>query len=190
MSKLDILVVDDELALLDLIQSHLEHADYQVETRGNGADAIALIEERYFDVVISDFFMPGNLDGVDVLEATKSKWPQSEFILITGNPSVDNAVEVMKKGALDYLQKPIDFEELQLKLQHIEYMKWLVEDSKNIHEAINVSEQNAAQTIRNLERLYLNIRTVCTKTSEFLANEKLDPYDRIEKAKESLKAIL
>jgi DNA-binding NtrC family response regulator len=113
MSDLKILVVDDDPTSRLLLERRLEAAEYEIESVQNGAEAYALISKHHFDVVLTDLKMPGDIDGMAVLEATKAKNSRSEVILVTAHASVDNAVEAMRKGAADYLQKPINFDELR-----------------------------------------------------------------------------
>jgi len=76
---------------------------------------------------------------------------RTEVILITAFASVENAVEAMRKGAADYLQKPINHDELMLRLEKISSMNALIKNAGDLREAMDVTEQNAAATIQNLE---------------------------------------
>ena len=88
---------------------------HEVEEAGNGNAAIEKLHEGYFDVVISDLKMGGS-DGLDVLRTAKSLHPTSSFILMTAFGSVNTAVEAMKHGAFDYVQKPFEVEEMEVKV--------------------------------------------------------------------------
>lgn len=109
--KTNILVVDDEevvrLAHLRVLASN----DCAVETAVSGADALRTLEGRAFDVVLLDLRMPG-MDGLEVLKTIKTRWPQCEVVVVTGYPSVETAKEAVRRGAYDYLAKPVDPDEI------------------------------------------------------------------------------
>ncbi|MEA2038527.1 MAG: response regulator [Thermodesulfobacteriota bacterium] len=151
MNNLKILVVDDDPATVSLLERRLKNAGYEIETADNGAEAVRLISKCHFDVVLTDLMMPGGLDGMGVLEAARQMSNRTEVILITAYASVDNAVEAMKKGATDYLQKPVNCDELLLRLEKISNLKTLIRDAGDLREAMDITEANAAQTIQNLE---------------------------------------
>jgi two-component system response regulator HydG len=106
MNRARILVVDDKENMLKLFTKILG-AEYEVTTAGDGSAALSLIAEREFDVVVTDLKMPG-AHGFTVLESVKARWPETEVVLMTAYATVQDAVEAMKQGAYDYLQKPFD----------------------------------------------------------------------------------
>ncbi len=111
MSGKQILVVDDEAIARDNVEYILKKGGYEVFTAANGQEAIALLENREVDLVLTDLRMKGP-DGMVVLGACKGLWPQTEVIVITGYASVDTAVEAIQKGAYHYLAKPVKKEEM------------------------------------------------------------------------------
>jgi DNA-binding NtrC family response regulator len=106
LEKTRILVVDDEevVRLCHLRTLSGEHCS--VEAAINGNDALQVMEQHPFDVVLLDLRMPG-LDGMSVLKTIKAKWPESEVIIITGYPAVETAKEAVTLGAYDFLAKPV-----------------------------------------------------------------------------------
>jgi two-component system, NtrC family, response regulator AtoC len=104
-----ILVADDHDALRRGLSIALGAAGHDVEEAGNGNAAIEKLHENYFDVVVSDLKMGGS-DGLDVLRTTKTLHPSSSVILMT-------AFEAMKHGAFDYVQKPFEIEEMEVKVE-------------------------------------------------------------------------
>jgi len=152
MNSLKILVVDDDPSTRLLLKKWLEKEDFDVETAVNGMEAVGLISGHYYDVVLTDLMMPGGVDGLGVLDAAReTHGGRTEVILITAFASVENAVVAMRKGAADYLQKPINHDELMLRLEKISSMKALIKNAGDLREAMDVTEQNAAATIQNLE---------------------------------------
>jgi Nif-specific regulatory protein len=111
-----ILVVDDHDALRRGLALALTGAGHDVDEAGNGNAAIEKLHEGYFDVVVSDLKMGGS-DGLDVLRTTKTLHPSASVILMTAFGSVSTAVEAMKHGAFDYVQKPFEIEEMEVKVE-------------------------------------------------------------------------
>jgi DNA-binding NtrC family response regulator len=108
-----ILLVDDKQSFCFMIKGYLEDAGYQVACAANGADALAELEQRPFDLILSDVVMPG-MDGLVFLHQVRSRQMQLPFVLVTAHGSVDRAVAAMKQGADDYLLKPLHRDELLL----------------------------------------------------------------------------
>lgn len=186
MNNLRILVVEDDPVTLNVIEKRLVKAGYEVETAESGVKAAELVVKSFFDVVVTDLMMPGGMDGIDLLEATKARWNETDVILITGHATVDNAVEAMKKGASDYLQKPVNFDELMLRLQRICTLKSLRKDASDLREAMDVTENTAAQTIHDLEILVSELRDSCTTAATILADQGLEVNERVRKTLEVL----
>lgn len=113
-----ILVIDDERRMCSVLKAALEEEGYEVEVAFNGDQGVEKFRYEGFDLVIVDLKMPGK-DGIAVLEDVKRFSPSTEVILMTAYATAQTAVEAMKKGAYDYLIKPLEMEELKLKLKHI-----------------------------------------------------------------------
>jgi Nif-specific regulatory protein len=111
-----ILIADDHDALRRGLARGLTEAGHEVEEASNGNAAIERLHDSYFDVVLSDLKMGGS-DGMDVLRTTKALHPTTAVILMTAFGSVNTAVEAMKIGAADYVQKPFEIEEMEVKIE-------------------------------------------------------------------------
>ena len=111
-----ILIADDHDALRRGLARALTEAGHDVEEAPTGNAAIERLHEGYFDVVLSDLKMGGS-DGLEVLRTTKSLHPSTSVILMTAFGSVTTAVEAMKSGAFDYVQKPFEIEEMEVKIE-------------------------------------------------------------------------
>jgi DNA-binding NtrC family response regulator len=107
-----ILVVDDELNICQSCAKVLKKMDYEVGYALNGYDALKMMEDTPFDIIITDLKM-SSLGGMEVLRRVKEAYPSTQVIVMTGYASVSSAVEVMKMGALDYLPKPFTPDELR-----------------------------------------------------------------------------
>jgi DNA-binding NtrC family response regulator len=111
-----ILVVDDDAAFRAVTSALLEDEGYGVTCAADGNEAIALLGERHFDLVLSDLVMT-EVSGLQVLETAKTLSPRTIVIMVTGFASVESAVEAIKRGAEDYLTKPCGNAELLLKVE-------------------------------------------------------------------------
>ena len=179
MQSLKILVVDDDPVTRTLLHKRLSKADYDVDVAENGVTAVAFIAENYYDVVLTDLMMPGGVDGIGVLESAKENNLKTEVILITAHATIDNAIVAMKKGAADYLQKPINFDELILRLQKIQNVKHLLKNANDLREAMDVTEQASVETIQKLELAVADLESRLTAIASILERDDLAPEERI-----------
>jgi DNA-binding NtrC family response regulator len=186
MQNLKILVVDDDPVTLTLLQKRLKKEDYEVETAIDGVSAIELINTNYYDVILTDLMMPGGVDGIGVLEAAKKINIKTEVILITAHGSVDNAIKAMKKGAADYLQKPVNLDEVLLRMEKIRSMKMLLKNANDLRDAMDITEKTSAETIQNLELALSEMEKLFTKVKTILAMEDVPAKERIALALEKL----
>ncbi len=116
--KYRIIVAEDEEITRKHIINTLRETGYEVTGAGSGVKALAEIESRSYDVLVTDIRMPG-MEGLDLLEHVKSVAPETEVLVITGYGSISSAVRAIKKGAFDYLPKPFDLNELVFKIGKI-----------------------------------------------------------------------
>jgi len=107
-----ILVIDDEPASCRTLKLHFEDRGFDVETAGDAEEGLTFIKSGPFDLVISDIRMPGR-DGLSLLEEVRQLMPELPFIMITAFQDLDSTVAAMRGGAVDYVPKPIDLEELE-----------------------------------------------------------------------------
>lgn len=112
----NIMIVDDEQDTVQLMSETLGLWGYHPVTAGDGEEALAKFKETPIDLVITDLKLP-KLDGVSLIDRIKSLNEQTEVIMCTGYPEVNTAVGAMKNGAYDYLVKPVDLNELKLKIE-------------------------------------------------------------------------
>jgi len=115
-----LLVVDDEQSMRDMLKIVLKRDGYDVQVAENGKRAIELLRRESFDLLLSDIQMP-DANGVDVLRVAKDVNRDMVVFMMTAFASTDSAVEAMRLGAVDYLTKPFNVDELRLKVrQHLE----------------------------------------------------------------------
>ncbi len=143
-----ILIADDHDALRRGLARALQEASHDVDEAPNGNAAIEKLHESYYDVVLSDLKMGGS-DGIEVLKTTKALHPTTAVILMTAFGSVSTAVEAMKVGAFDYVQKPFEIEEMELKIEkalelrrmrhELDYLRHTQQDIYNFEHIIGSS---------------------------------------------------
>ena len=182
MKTMSILVADDDPVIRKLFDSRLRKEGYEVTVASDGAEAARLLDRQHFDVVITDLVMPGGIGGIELLNIAKEKDLNIEVIVITAHSSVDTAVDAMKKGAVDYLEKPVNFDELFLRLEKIWEVKSLLKNAGDLREAMDVTETSAAQTIQDLEMLNSNLLGKLDRIEAILRSGRLDEARRIAQA--------
>ena len=130
--KTRVMIVDDEQEFVDSLAERLTIRDYDVQTANSGAEAIETLKHYNMDVVILDVLMPG-MDGVQTLREIKNLKPLTEVVMLTGHATVETAIEGMKLGALEYLMKPTETDELVDKINMAQRRK--SEQEERIREA-------------------------------------------------------
>jgi two-component system, OmpR family, response regulator len=111
MASYRVLIVDDEPDFLETIVKRLQKRKVDAIGVGSGKDAVRVLEEQVFDVVILDVRMPG-MDGIETLKEIKKKSPLTEVIMLTGHASVESGMQGMQFGAFDFVIKPADLDDL------------------------------------------------------------------------------
>lgn len=183
MKNLSILVVDDDPVIRRLLQQRLQKENFSdIEVAEDGTIASEMMSHRYFDVVLTDLMMPGGIGGIEVLEIAKELYPATEVVLITAHSSVDSAVEAMKKGAIDYLEKPINFDELFLRLDKISNLKDILKNAQDLQQAKDVTENEASQTIQALEMQATSQQELVDEIENVLRDENSTDEAKIYKA--------
>ncbi|MBP6672244.1 MAG: sigma-54-dependent Fis family transcriptional regulator [Bacteroidetes bacterium] len=134
--KKKILVVDDEEIIRDSISFILEKEGYMVRKAENGAMALKVMSENMFDLVITDIEMP-ELRGPELLEKISERFPQTFVIIITAYASIETAVAAIRKGAYDYLLKPIEFDDLLFRIKKLFEYKELVMENTLLRQEVN-----------------------------------------------------
>ncbi len=111
-----VMVVDDEENIREVLSNYLDSLGYAVETANDGQDALEKFEVGGYDLIISDLLMP-TVDGLELLRKVREKDKDVIFLMITGYPSIETAVEAIKKGAYDYITKPFHMEDVKLRIE-------------------------------------------------------------------------
>ena len=182
MRELRILIVEDDDLTRKTLRAMLEHEEFPVTEAADGVAALKLIAEDFFDVVITDVNMPGELNGMEVLQKCLEVRPHTAVIVVTGFATVEDAVEAMKKGATDYLVKPVRRAELVLRLDNIAANRQILKEALDLREAICTTEENAENTIKQQEWLIAEQQQLISRLSALLADLALAPEERLDQA--------
>lgn len=134
-----LLVVDDDADFRETIVERLRRRGYLVREASDGAAGLAEVEQRQFDVVITDLMMP-NLSGLELLEKLKAADVECEVILLTGGATVETAVKAMKLGAYDYLTKPCSLTELETLVEKAIERRRLARENVHLKEVLQRSQ--------------------------------------------------
>lgn len=130
-----ILVIDDEplmrLSMLDALKA----VGYEVQDASTGTEGLEKVRSGRFDVVITDFRLPG-VDGLEIVQASKEHSPSAEVIMITAHGSVDTAVQAMKQGAYDFITKPFSMDELLLVVERVSKVVCLQRENQVLREEL------------------------------------------------------
>ncbi len=144
MEKPRILIGEDEKAQRELLEGFLKKEGFSVEAASNGRQAIEKIEGGFFDIAFLDYKMP-ELDGLQTLREIRKRFPDLPVVMMTAYGTVETAVASMKEGALDYLTKPIDLDELLLIIQKVLERSTLIRENRDLK--VRLQERYTFQNI-------------------------------------------
>lgn len=119
MNGIRVLIIDDEKPIRDILSASLQDEDYEVYTAENGQEGLEALKEHKPHIALLDIWMPGDLDGIDVLREAKSKDIQTEFIVMSGHGTIETAVKATKLGAWDFIEKPISLDKIHILMNNI-----------------------------------------------------------------------
>ncbi len=124
-----VLIVDDERAIRNSLKEILSDEGYEADTAEDGLDAIRKVEKEKFDVIFCDIKMPG-MDGIEVLDKLVEMGVDSAVVMISGHGDIDTAVECIKKGAFDFVQKPLDLNRILITVKNASERQTLATQNK------------------------------------------------------------
>jgi DNA-binding NtrC family response regulator len=132
MARKCLLVVDDEETIRDIFREYFGGLGYDVVTAQSGKDAIQKFTPGRFDCVISDLVMP-EMDGLDFLHQLRSIDKKIAFLMMTGYPSVESAIDAVKHGAYDYISKPLNLEDVRVKVERALHTRSIEKSLKTVN---------------------------------------------------------
>ena len=131
-----ILVIDDEKPIRNTLQEILEYEDHKVEIAADGFEGLEKAKESKYDIILCDIKMP-NMDGIEVLEKLELVCPDVPVVMISGHGSVETAVEALKKGAYDFIEKPLELNRLLVTIRNALERKDLVVETKKLKRKVS-----------------------------------------------------
>jgi two-component system response regulator AtoC len=165
------MIVDDEMDALDLMEELFIKNGYETFTARNGMDALNQIKDLEPDILISDMVMP-EMDGIKLLETVSKKYPDVAVIMITAHGTIETAVETMKKGAKDYILKPLRLDEILAKVETISQLKSLMKENQYLREKLSqkYNFNNIIGKNRKMLELFDLIKDIAKTNSTILIN--------------------
>ncbi|MFZ0391160.1 MAG: sigma-54 dependent transcriptional regulator [Calditrichia bacterium] len=124
-----ILIVDDEPTIRETLSVVLNEEGYNAETAANGQEALEKLTENNFDLVITDLKMP-EIGGIELLEKIKQKAPRTSVMIITAYATVESAIQALRLGAYDYMIKPLEFDDVILRIQRLIEHRELINENE------------------------------------------------------------
>lgn len=149
-----ILVIDDERAIRNTLKDILEYEKYQVELAENASQALQIIKSSEFDIILCDIKMP-DMDGLELLPNLIQAHPDIPVVMISGHGNIDTAVEAIKKGAYDFIEKPLDLNRLLITIRNAMDKSNLVSETKSLRKKVNerfqiIGDSSAISKILNM----------------------------------------
>lgn len=114
-----ILIVDDESPIREVLSATLKDEKHTVFTASDGESGIKAMKEHQPDIVFLDIWMPGSLDGIEVLTTARKQFPHIEFVMISGHGTIETAVKATKLGAWDFIEKPLSMDKISIVISNI-----------------------------------------------------------------------
>jgi len=149
-----ILVIDDERSIRNTLKEILEYEKFKVELAEHGAEGLEKFKGGNYDIVLCDIKMP-EMDGLEVLEKISEEGKDTQVIMISGHGNIDNAVEAIKKGAFDFIEKPLDLNRLLITIRNALDKSTLITETKVLKKKVRkgnemVGESAAIQQVREI----------------------------------------
>lgn len=194
--KGSVLVIDDEHAILGILDEYLAERGYDVVTAGNGAQAIEAIEHRGFDVALVDLKLPDQ-DGITLIESFKKIRPDMKCVVMTAFASLESTIEALRLNAFDYILKPFDLVKIgevvdaayndsilgdssEEKFQELEETKKLLEESReDLHQKISKANEKLAKASESIDKHVMRLKMLYQMGRDISTNEDWsDSLDR------------
>ena len=156
-----ILIIDDEKAIRNTLKEILEFEDYNIETAENGYVGLDFVDQKPYDLIFCDIKMP-KMDGLELLDFLQKKNSEIPVIMISGHGNIETAVESLKKGAYDYIQKPLDLNRILVSVRNAFEKGDVIKENKILRKKIKTDNQNK---IIGESKAILNIKQMINKVA-------------------------
>jgi len=129
-----VLIVDDEESIRITLAEFIKEDGYVIDIAGDAAEALGLMDKHAFDVVVTDIVLP-RMNGVALMKEIRARSPDTQVIMLTGDPTVETAAEAVRAGAVDYLTKPVSKNAIRRVVANAAQIKTLTDEKRNLEES-------------------------------------------------------
>ncbi|NQT92893.1 MAG: response regulator [Lentisphaerae bacterium] len=169
-----VLIVDDEKSIRLSLREFLVADGYKVEVAADAQEALRLLDEQAFDVVVSDIVLPG-INGIELLKTIRAAAPFAQVIMVTGDPTVDTAAEALRAGAFDYLSKPVGKSAILRAVGNAARIKAIDDERRRLEKENRAYQQNLEKLVEErTAELQQAMEDLKNAQNEIIRNERLN----------------
>jgi len=174
MRKLNILIVEDGRSQREMLRDFLIYEGHRVMEADSGETAVKTVANNHFDLILLDYKMPG-MDGLEVLKEIKRINHEIDVVIITAYGTIETAVEAIKVGAIDYITKPVELEELLILLDRVAERRGLIRENELLKQELGkqgvTAEKIIYKSAQMVELINMASRVAASRASVLIQGE-------------------
>lgn len=167
-----ILIVDDESPIREVLSASLRDEGHEVFTASDGEAGLRAMREKQPEIVFLDIWMPGSLDGIEVLTKARAQFPEMDFVMISGHGTIETAVKATKLGAWDFIEKPLSMDKIFIVISNIQQYQSERDEKKALLNKLRKSIAIVGETPAMVQLKQMIARTAPTQSWVLLQGEK------------------